>query len=83
MEKETLWEEIIHVLRQYVEPNAMRTWFKHANIYKLNKDEIVIHAANEFAADWLRKHFFREINNAVEKVLQRKVKVVLSYQDDV
>ena len=82
MENDALWQEVMEELKLSIEPNALKTWFKHARIHNIDKSEMVIYATNEFAADWMRKHFLQEVKSAVKKVLPTIDKVKISYEDN-
>ena len=36
-----LWQEVMEELKLSIEPNALKTWFKHARIHNIDKSEMV------------------------------------------
>ncbi|MGW8784947.1 hypothetical protein B5V88_07850 [Heyndrickxia sporothermodurans] len=79
-EKVGLWEEVLDELKLSLEPNAIKTWFSKATIDRLSENEMLVCAVNEFSADWIRKHFQADLEKAVCKVLDQKVRIHISVQ---
>ncbi len=78
MENQELWDDIVSQMKNKLGPNAYNTWFKHSNLITVEEKKLVVQASNEFAADWIRKHYLHEIEKAAEKVFKRSMSITIT-----
>lgn len=75
MNIDTLWEGMLHYIKDEINPNAFNTWFKNTSL-KINGDgEITVFAGNDFAADWISKNYNSIIQSAADKAFAKKMQV--------
>lgn len=82
MENNKLWGEILEEVKLEISPKAFNTWFKSTSIEITENNCLVIYVANEFASDWVRKNYFTLIHTAAKKILEKKVKVIITSKNN-
>lgn len=77
MDNKKFWEEALAAIKAEIRPNAYKTWFKNTTLQFGRENEYIVYASNEFAADWLRKHYSEKILQAVEKTAGQRAKIMI------
>lgn len=78
MDKLQLWNKVLEIIRKEISEKAFTTWFKNTGIKSLTDDEIVIYAANDFAADWVRKNYSQLIGRSSSVILNKEMKITIT-----
>src|SRR5258706_1464386 len=54
---ETLWEDVLSVLKPQMNDEAFDLWFRPIKALSLEGGRLVLQVPNAFFADWLRDHY--------------------------
>ena len=73
-----LWEELLASLRQRMQPEQFATWFSRAALVRVTDETVEIAVLNEFARDWVKTYHRVAFEGAIQEVLGRKMKCVLT-----
>ena len=72
-----LWEEILVEVKSEISEKAFNTWFQNSSL-DTTEDSLFINVANEFAADWVRKNYSMILQSAAEKILNKKIEIIIT-----
>jgi len=72
-----LWEEILVEVKSEISEKAFKTWFQKSSL-DTTENSLIINVANEFAADWVRKNYLLILQSAAEKILNKKIKIIIT-----
>ncbi|WP_017725796.1 chromosomal replication initiator protein DnaA [Halalkalibacterium ligniniphilum] len=61
-----LWERALKAMEKKVSKPSFETWLKATKANDIEKDTIIITAPNEFARDWLEKHYDELISETID-----------------
>lgn len=78
MELIELWRTILKRVKSEVTPSNFEIWFKNTELREKNEDELVVYAANEFAVEWLNKHYKSLIENIASEIQGKETKVSIT-----
>jgi chromosomal replication initiator protein len=69
-------EKINELIESKVGPQRFRIWFKNSTRLIIEDDYVKVGVPNLFVGGWLETHFSTDINNAVNDVTQKEMKVI-------
>lgn len=74
-----LWGSIQEALQRRVQREQFETWFRRANLQRIDETTVCVAVQNEFAQDWLRRYYVDKLEGAVSSVLgaKRRIEVVV------
>ncbi|MCH7760440.1 chromosomal replication initiator protein DnaA [candidate division TA06 bacterium] len=73
-----IWQEALILIREKVNPQSFKTWLRPTEGFSLQEDLLVIKVPNPFFADWIGEHYCSVIQESVEEIVGRPLR--LSYQ---
>lgn len=76
MTNEQLWQAVLGEIELNLSKANFTTWFKNTFVSSFDEDKVVICVPNTFTKAWLEKKYHKEIAEAVENILNRKVKEI-------
>src|SRR5690625_4662891 len=60
-----LWAEVLNHIEKKVAKPSFDTWLKTTEAIEINKDQIIVHAPNEFTRDWLENSYTGMISETI------------------
>jgi chromosomal replication initiator protein len=74
-----IWHALQESLRSRVQPEQFETWFRRANLVRIDDQTVQLAVQNGFARDWLENYYREKLEAAVREVLQsaRRVEIVV------
>jgi len=73
-----VWEQILEIIQQNVNPNSFVTWFKPVKAIKLDDHSLTIQVPSQFFYEWLEQHYSNAISDALNQVLGPNHKLLYS-----
>jgi chromosomal replication initiator protein len=73
-----LWLNLQEALGRRVQPEQFETWFRRANLMRVDDHEVEIAVQNKFARNWLQNYYLETLEQAVHAVLGVKRKIRLT-----
>jgi len=70
-----VWRQLRTVIRQRIQPEQFETWFRRADLVRVDQDQLCIAVQNAFSRDWLRSYYREVIEESAQKVLSRKLRI--------
>lgn len=70
-----VWRQLRAVIRQRIQPEQFETWFRRADLVRVEQDLLCIAVQNAFSRDWLRSYYREVIEESAQKVLSRKLRI--------
>ena len=70
-----VWRQLRAVIRQRIQPEQFETWFRRADLVRVEQDQLCIAVQNAFSRDWLRSYYREVIEESAQKVLSRKLRI--------
>ncbi len=77
-----LAEALRSVLQQDITPEQFQTWFNRSKLVRIDEDAATIAVPNSFARDWVNRYYLDVLENAVEKVLGQKRRIIVAAQPE-
>ncbi len=77
MTNQEIWQAVLGEMELNLSRANFTTWFKNTFISALEEDKAIISVPNTFTKAWLEKKYHRDIMQALEKVIQKKIKEIL------
>lgn len=77
MNNQEIWQAVLGEMEVSLSKANFTTWFKSTFISTLEDDKVIISVPNTFTKAWLEKKYHQNILQALEKVIQRKIKEIL------
>lgn len=78
MDNNELLEKVLEVIKLEISKKAFNTWFKDTSLVLRDNETLVIYVANEFASDWVRKHYFNLLHATAKNILNKEVGLIIS-----
>jgi len=63
-----LWAEVLNHIEKKVAKPSFDTWLKTTEAIEINKDQIIVHAPNEFTRDWLENSYTGMISETINEL---------------
>jgi chromosomal replication initiator protein len=73
-----VWRELRTSIRKRIQPEQYETWFRRADLERVDADSICIAVQNGFSRDWLRTYYREVIEDSAQRVLARRVRAEFS-----
>src|SRR5579864_2510041 len=64
---ETLWEDVLSVLKPQMNDESFDLWFRPIKALSLESGRLVLQVPNAFFADWLRDHYQAKIESLLKE----------------
>lgn len=77
MTNQEIWQAVLGEMELNLSRANFTTWFKNTFISALEEEKIIISVPNTFTKAWLEKKYHKDILQALEKVIQTKIKEIL------
>ncbi len=74
-DEQTLWTEILEVVRQNVNQQTFETWFRQTHFLSLREGVLAIQGPNQFFVDWLTEHHLETLRAAAQRILGRSIEI--------
>jgi len=66
---ETVWDEVLSIIRPQVNDQSYITWFEPIKPVNLSEEILTVDIPSKFYSEWLEEHYHRLIYSALEQVL--------------
>lgn len=76
MNNEQTWQAVLGEIELNLSKANFITWFKNTFISLIEDEQIIICVPNTFTKAWLEKKYHKEICNALENVINKKIKKI-------
>ncbi len=73
-----IWQQILMLVKEHINPNSFITWFKPIKPVKIEDHSLTIQVPSQFFYEWLEQHYSSIINHALMQVLGPDHKLVYS-----
>ena len=73
-----LWAQVQDALQRRVQREQFETWFRRANLVRIDDREVEVAVQNRFARDWLQNYYVETLEQAVQAVLGVKRRIRLT-----
>jgi chromosomal replication initiator protein len=70
-----LWSQLRGAIRKSIAPEQYETWFRRADLVAVSGESLCLAVQNAFSRDWLQKHYLAVIEEAIQKVFSRRLRV--------
>ncbi len=77
-ETHSRWAEVQTALQGLIQREQFETWFRRADLRRINDAQVCLAVQNAFTRDWLVKHYQGSIERAVAGVFGRTLEVVFA-----
>lgn len=77
MTNQQLWQSVLGEIEVNLSRANFTTWFKNTFISIIEEDKIVISVPNTFTKAWLEKKYHKNILEALENIMQKKISEIL------
>ncbi|PIR93401.1 chromosomal replication initiator protein DnaA [Candidatus Falkowbacteria bacterium CG10_big_fil_rev_8_21_14_0_10_43_10] len=77
MTNQEIWQAVLGEMEVNISKANFTTWFKSTFISTIEDGKIIISVPNTFTKAWLEKKYHREIMQALEKVIEKKIGEIL------
>ncbi|PIT93622.1 chromosomal replication initiator protein DnaA [Candidatus Falkowbacteria bacterium CG10_big_fil_rev_8_21_14_0_10_43_11] len=77
MTNQEIWQAVLGEMELNLSRANFTTWFKSTFISALEDDKAIVSVPNTFTKAWLEKKYHKDIMQALEKVIQRKITDIL------
>ncbi|MFA6551160.1 MAG: chromosomal replication initiator protein DnaA [Patescibacteria group bacterium] len=72
-----IWQAVLGEMELNISRANFTTWFKSTFISTLEDEKAIISVPNTFTKAWLEKKYHKDIMQALEKVIQKKIKEII------
>ncbi len=77
-----LWNEVLSVLRNYLDEVQFRTWFKPLKVINEDTSSIEVAVPDTFFKSWIEEHYSPHIKSALERCNATNVAIIFSVRPD-
>ncbi|HIG12159.1 MAG: chromosomal replication initiator protein DnaA [bacterium] len=70
-----LWRQLRREIHKRVQPEQFETWFRRANLASMDSQSLCVAVQNGFSKDWLHNYYREVIEDAMDEVLGRTLKL--------
>lgn len=77
MTNQQLWQSVLGEIEVNLSRANFTTWFKNTFISIIEEDKVVISVPNTFTKAWLEKKYHKNILEALENIMQKKISEIL------
>jgi chromosomal replication initiator protein len=79
---QSLWAEILGILKDNVNPQSYKTWFEPIKPLKLTDTTLTIEVPSHFFIEWIEEHYVNLMRKALRRLLGPDAKLIYSYNLD-
>ena len=69
------WNQILHYLKDRINPQSFSTWFGSSHGVELKDDVLLVEFPNGFFIDWIEEHYYSILEEAVSHVNGEKLRL--------
>ncbi|MDO9555022.1 MAG: chromosomal replication initiator protein DnaA [Atribacterota bacterium] len=81
-EIEELWNKILEIIKEELNPQAYNSWFSQTKVVKFDENELIISAPGDFCKDWLEKHYTDFIKDIFKRTLSSDDNLKIEFRTD-
>lgn len=68
-------------IRQLVGERKYTLWFQRSADFEINQQHVTVYVPNQFVAQWMRKHFMDDIQQAADALLEQQAQIAITIDD--
>ena len=74
-QRAAIWRDLRDSIRKRIQPEQFETWFRRADLERVDEKTLCIAVQNGFSRDWLQSYYREVIEDSAQRVLSRRVRV--------